>query len=227
MTILFVSGAISQANIKCVGSHCGVSIGEDGPSQMALEDLAMFRSIPDATVFYPSDGVSMERATELAAQTTGIAFIRTSRPATPVIYANNEPFAIGKAKVVRSSPKDTILLIGAGITLFEALNAADILAQTHNVSARVIDPFTIKPLDQATILANARAVGGKVITVEDHYPEGGIGEAVSGALSDEPNIVVKKLAVREIPRSGPPTVLIARYGIDAKSIVEAALKVLA
>lgn len=191
---------------------------------MALEDLGMFRSIPNAVVFYPSDGVSMERSVELAAQFTGIVFIRTSRPATPVIYANNEPFAIGKAKVVRSSAKDTVLLIGAGVTLFEALNAADTLAQSHNINARVIDPFTIKPLDRETIVQNALEAGGKVLTVEDHYPEGGIGEAVASALSDVPNVVVKSLAVREIPRSGPPAVLIEKYGIGANSIVNAVLQ---
>lgn len=216
-------GAISQANIKCVGSHCGVSIGEDGPSQMALEDLAMFRAIPHSLVFYPSDAVSMERAAELAAQFTGIAFIRTSRPATPVIYASDEPFAAGQAKVVRTSPKDSVLLIGAGVTLFEALNAADTLAQAHNVSARVIDPFTIKPLDRETILENARQVGGRVVTVEDHYPEGGLGEAVAGALSDEPGVTIKRLAVREIPRSGQAAELIEKYGIGSKAIVEAVL----
>lgn len=184
----------------------------------------MFRAIPNSIVFYPADAVSMERASELAAQLFGIVFIRTSRPATPVIYANDEPFAVGKAKVVRSSPKDSVLLIGAGITLFEALNAADTLAEKHGVHARVIDPFTIKPLDRETILENARAVGGRVLTVEDHYPEGGLGEAVSGALSDVSNVIIKQLAVREIPRSGPPAVLIEKYGIGAKSIVEAVLQ---
>ena len=132
----------------------------------------MFRSIPHSLVFYPSDAVSMERASELAAQFHGIAFIRTSRPATPVIYSNDEVFEIGKAKVVRSSPKDQVLLIGAGITLFEALNAADTLEKTHNISVRVIDPFCIKPIDRETILANAKQVNGKIVTVEDHYPEG-------------------------------------------------------
>ena len=201
-----------------------MSIGEDGPSQMALEDLAMFRTIPNALVFYPSDGVSMERAIELSAQFTGIAFVRTSRPATPVIYSNDEVFAVGQAKVVRSSPNDSVLLVGSGVTLFEALNAADTLSKQHNVYARVIDPFTIKPLDQETLLQNALQVGGLVVTVEDHYPEGGIGEAVSGALSGASNVVVKSLAVREIPRSGPPAVLIEKYGIGANSIVKTVLE---
>ncbi|XP_054160793.1 transketolase-like [Oppia nitens] len=216
-------GAISQANIKCVGSHCGVSIGEDGPSQMALEDIAMFRTIPHSTVYYPSDAVSTERAVELAAQNFGIAFIRTSRPTFPVIYDNNEQFAIGKAKVVKHfGGGEQVLLIGAGVTLHEAITAADELASKHQIKARVIDPFTIKPLDKQTILTNARECGSKVITVEDHYPEGGLGEAVSSALVSE-NIKIKILAVRDIPRSGPPQDLIDKYGIGSKSIVEAVL----
>jgi transketolase len=163
-------GAISQTNLNCCGSHAGISIGEDGPSQMALEDLAMFRSIPGATVFYPSDAVSMEYAVQIAANTKGICFIRSSRPNTAVLYKNDEPFQIGKAKVVRSSPKDTVLIIGSGITLHEAIKAADVLAKS-GISARVIDPFTIKPLDPE-IINHAKTVGGKIVTVEDHYPEG-------------------------------------------------------
>lgn len=215
-------GAISQANIKCVGSHCGVSIGEDGPSQMALEDIAMFRTIPDATVFYPSDAVSMERSTELAAQMHGIVFIRTSRPTFPVIYKNDEKFVIGGAKVVRKTGGEQVLLIGAGVTLHEALTAAEELESKHKIKARVIDPFTIKPLDVNTIRTNALESGSKVITIEDHYPEGGLGEAVSSALAND-NIRVKSLAVREVPRSGPPKALIDKYGIGAKAIVEAVL----
>lgn len=216
-------GAISQANIKCVGSHCGVSIGEDGPSQMALEDIAMFRTIPTATVFYPSDAVSMERATELAAQNHGIAFIRTSRPATPVVYPNDTVFAVGKAHVIRSSETDRALLIGAGITLVEALTAADTLkAQCINV--RVLDPFTIKPLDVEAVAKNAVEAGNLVIVVEDHYPEGGIGDAVASALAAKglsPSLRFIHLAVNEIPRSGPPAALIEKYGISAKAIVTA------
>jgi len=213
-------GAISQANLKCVGSHAGVSIGEDGPSQMALEDLGMFRSIPDCVVFYPSDAVSCERAVELAANTKGMVFIRTSRPNTAVVYDNNEPFVIGQGKVLRSSPNDKALVIGSGVTLHEALQAHQLLGQ-EGISIRVIDPFTLKPIDTKLIIENAKAVGGKIITVEDHYPEGGIGEAVMHAVSGEPGITVTQLAVREIPRSGPPTVLLQKYGIDATSIVAA------
>lgn len=210
-------GSISQANIKCAGSHAGISIGEDGPSQMALEDLAMFRSLPTSTVFYPSDAVSTERACELAANTRGICFIRTSRPATPVLYSNNENFCVGQAKIVKHSNNDQVLIIGAGITLHEALKAAEELAQ-EGKNVRVMDPFTIKPIDEAAIIKNANEVGGRIITVEDHYPEGGLGEAVLSAVAMQRNIIVKKLAVKELPRSGPPDVLLDMFGISSKSI---------
>ncbi|KAE8752288.1 hypothetical protein FOCC_FOCC001081 [Frankliniella occidentalis] len=218
-------GAISQTNCNFVGSHCGVSIGEDGPSQMALEDIAMFRAVPTATVFYPSDAVSTERAIELAAQTTGICFVRTSRPKTAVIYENNEPFAVGKAKVVKKSAKDQVLLIGAGVTLYEALKAADELAKA-GISARVIDPFTIKPLDAQTIVQNAKECGGRIVTVEDHYPEGGLGEAVLSAVAEQRDIIVRKLAVPRVPRSGPSDLLLDMFGISSKHVVKAAQDVL-
>lgn len=218
-------GAISQTNVNFVGSHCGVSIGEDGPSQMGLEDIAMFRTIPGSTVFYPSDAVSTERAVELAANTQGVCFIRTSRPNTAVIYSNTQKFEVGKAHVVRQSDKDTVLLIGAGITLYEALAAAAELEKS-GVHARVLDPFTIKPLDQAAVIENARAVGGRIVVVEDHYKEGGLGEAVLHAVAEQPRIVVKHLAVQEVPRSGPPTVLIDRFGLSARHIVKAVSDVL-
>ncbi|XP_060818131.1 transketolase-like protein 2 isoform X1 [Bombus pascuorum] len=218
-------GAISQTNVNFVGSHCGVSIGEDGPSQMGLEDIAMFRTIPGSTVFYPADAVSAERAIELAANTKGICFVRTSRPATAVIYENEEPFVVGKGKVVKSSPKDQVLVVGAGVTLYEALKAADELSKV-GVNVRVIDPFTIKPLDAQLIVKNAKEVGGRIVTVEDHYAEGGLGEAVLSAVALERNIVVKKLAVTEVPRSGPPNVLLDKYGINANKIVAAVQEIL-
>lgn len=218
-------GAISQTNVNFVGSHCGVSIGEDGPSQMGLEDIALFRTIPGSTVFYPSDAVSTERAVELAANTPGVCFIRTSRPNTAVLYGNNDKFEIGKARVVRQSDKDTVLLIGAGITLYEALKAADELAKT-GVNARVLDPFTVKPLDQAAVIAHAKAVGGRVVVVEDHYAQGGLGEAVLSAVAEESRIVVKHLAVRQVPRSGPPTVLVDLFGLSARNVVNAVADVL-
>jgi len=161
-------GAISQTNVNFVGSHCGCSIGEDGPSQMGLEDVAMFRTIPGSTIFYPSDAVSTERAVELAANTKGVCFIRTSRPNTCVIYDNEEPFAIGKGKVVRQKSSDEVLLIGAGITLYECLAAADQL-EKKCITVRVIDPFTVKPLDAELIIEHGKQCGGRVVVVEDHY----------------------------------------------------------
>merc|ERR1739838_19479 len=219
-------GAISQTNINCVGSHCGVSIGEDGPSQMALEDLGMFRSIPTATVFYPSDAVSTERACVLAANTKGICFIRTSRPATEVIYANDKEFAIGKANVVRQSDGDKVLATGAAVTLQQSLLAADSL-KGEGINIRVMDPFTIKPIDKDAIIKHAKECGGRIIVVEDHYPEGGIGEAVMNAVAMERNIVVKHLAVRDVPRSGKCAELLAMFGIDAAAITKAVKEVVA
>ncbi|CAG0912235.1 unnamed protein product [Notodromas monacha] len=213
-------GAISQSNLNFVGSHAGVSIGEDGPSQMGLEDIALFRTIPNCTVFYPSDAVSAERAVELAAQLPDMCFIRTSRPNTAVLYDNAELFEVGKAKVVKKSEDDKVLVIGACVTLEEALVAFDKLAG-EGIHIRVMDPFTIKPIDAAGILANARECAGKIITVEDHYPEGGLGEAVLSAVAECPDIIVKKLAVPRIPRSGPPADLMDLYGISARSIVDA------
>eukprot|EP00092_Neocalanus_flemingeri_P012225 GFUD01013181.1.p1 GENE.GFUD01013181.1~~GFUD01013181.1.p1 ORF type:complete len:623 (+),score=194.36 GFUD01013181.1:64-1932(+) len=213
-------GVISQTNLNVVGSHCGVSIGEDGPSQMALEDIAMFRSLPGCTVFYPSDAVSTERAIELAANTRGICFVRVSRPATPVIYSNQEQFTVGKAKVVRKSDSDQVLVVAAGITLAETMKAADMLA-AKGINIRVMDPFTIKPLDITAVQDNAAACGGRVITVEDHYPEGGIGDAVLDAVSSYRNMIVRKLAVNAVPRSGPPAELLEMFGISANNIFKA------
>ncbi|XP_023299362.2 transketolase-like protein 2 [Lucilia cuprina] len=217
-------GAISQTNVNFAGSHCGVSIGEDGPSQMGLEDVAMFRTIPGSTVFYPSDAVSCERAVELAANKKGVCFIRTSRPNTAVLYDNNEPFAIGKGKVVKQSANDQVLLIGAGITLHECLNAAAELEKA-GINARVIDPFTVKPLDVDLIVENGRACGGRIVVVEDHYQQGGLGEAVLSALADKRDFVVKHLFVPTVPRSGPPTVLIDMFGISARHVVAAATEI--
>ncbi|XP_077002777.1 transketolase-like protein 1 [Tamandua tetradactyla] len=213
-------GATSQANVTLIGSHCGVSVGEDGPSQMALEDLAMFRTIPNCTIFYPSDAVSTEHAVYLAANTKGMCYIRTSRPETPVIYTQYECFEIGQAKVVRHSVNDKVTVIGAGVTLHEALAAADDLAK-QDISVRVIDLFTIKPLDTATIISNAKATGGRLLTVEDHYQEGGIGEAVCAAVSMEPEIVVQQLVVSGVPQSGKTSELLDVFGINARHIAAA------
>lgn len=203
-------GAISGSNIKLVGTHAGISIGEDGPSQMGLEDLAMTTAQPDYTVLYPSDAVSAWRATELAAGMKGPVYIRTSRPKTPVIYEPGEKFEIGKAKVLRRG--DRALVIAAGITLFEALKAAD---ELKNIT--VVDLFSVQPIDRDTIAECAQACGGRVITVEDHYVHGGIGDAVSEAL----NYKVHRLAVRAIPHSGKPEELIDGFGISARAIMTA------
>ncbi|XP_077134349.1 transketolase [Ranitomeya variabilis] len=212
--------AISESNINLCGSHCGVSIGEDGASQMALEDLSMFRVVPSATVFYPSDAVSTEKAVELAANRKGICFIRTSRPENAVIYNNNEEFKVGEAKVVQQNKNDQATVIGAGVTLHEALAAAEQLKK-DTITIRIIDLFTIKPLDRKTILDSAKATKGRIITVEDHYHEGGIGEAVAAAVVGEPGITVKSLAVSGVPRSGKPAELLKLFGIDKDAIVEA------
>ncbi|XP_057574377.1 transketolase-like protein 1 isoform X2 [Hippopotamus amphibius kiboko] len=213
-------GAIFQININLIGSHCGVSIGEDRRSQMALEDLAMFRAVPDCTIFYPSDAIATEHAVFLAANTKGMCYIRTSWPETAVIYTPQESFEIGQAKVIRHSVNDKITVVAAGVTLHEALAAADGLSK-QDVSVRVIDLFTVKPLDAATIISNAKATGGRIITVEDHHLEGGIGEAVSAAVSMEPDILVHQLAVPGVPRGGKPSELLDTFGISARHIIVA------
>ena len=210
---------IGQMNITFAGSHAGVSIGQDGPSQMALEDLAMMRAVPGCAVLYPSDGVSAARLVEAAAGYAGMAYIRTTRPATPVIYGPDEVFPIGGAKVVRESADDAATVVAAGITLFEALAAHDELAG-DGIAVRVIDAYSVQPVDRDTLLAAARQTGGRVITVEDHYAAGGLGDAVSEALAPD-GIVVERLAVRGIPRSGPPADLLDRHGISAARIVAA------
>uniref|UniRef100_A0A6Q2X0I4 Transketolase n=1 Tax=Esox lucius TaxID=8010 RepID=A0A6Q2X0I4_ESOLU len=217
--------AISESNINLCGSHCGVSIGEDGPSQMGLEDIAMFRVIPTATVFYPSDAVSTEKAVELAANTKGVCFIRTSRPENTVLYNSNEDFHVGQAKVVYKTSDDHVTVIGAGVTLHEALAAAEMLKK-ERINIRVIDPFTIKPLDSKTIIEHAKATRGRIITVEDHYYEGGLGEAVCSAVVNETSFNVHRMAVAHVPRSGKPAELLKIFGIDRDAIVQAVRKML-
>ncbi len=208
---------ISRANLKLGGSHAGISIGEDGPSQMGLEDLAMMRSVAGSIVLYPCDAVSTERLVEQMVNTRGICFIRTSRPKTPVLYNNDEQFPIGGAKVLRQTDRDKVTVVAAGVTLFEALKAADTLAK-EGINITVIDAYSVKPLGKHVIRAAAQRTGNKVITVEDHYPEGGLGDAVAGELSTD-GIRVHKLAVTDLPRSGKPAELLAKYGIDAAAIV--------
>jgi transketolase len=216
---------ISRSNLKLVGSHAGVSIGEDGPSQMALEDLAFFRAIPAGVVLYPSDGACTEACVRLAAAYRGPVFIRTTRAKTPAVYGADEVFTIGGLKVVRQSDADRLTVVGAGITLHEALAAHEELAAA-GTPVRVIDLYSVKPVDAAGLLAAARATGNTLLTVEDHYAEGGLGAAVLEAVGSE-GVAVHRLAVRELPRSGPPRKLLERHGIDRHAIVAKVREILA
>jgi len=209
---------ISRANLKLAGSHAGVSIGEDGPSQMGLEDLAMMRAVAGATVLYPADAVATERLVALAAAHTGIVYLRTTRPKTPILYPNDEEFTIGGCKVLRAGDDDRLTIVAAGITVHEALRAHATLAE-RGIAVRVIDLYSIEPLDRDALLAAARETEHRLLVVEDHYPAGGIGEAVSAAVAAE-GVAVHALAVRTLPRSGPGDALLARHGIDADAIVE-------
>ena len=210
--------AISRLNIKLAGSHAGVSIGEDGPSQMALEDLAMMRAEPNIAVLYPCDAVSTERLVVEAAYHEGPAYIRTSRPKTMVIYGPDERFPIGGCKVLCSSDHDVATVVGAGVTLFEALKAYEEL-QKSGLAIRVIDLYSIQPIDEATLRLAAAETGGRLVTVEDHYAGGGLGEAVAAATTGV--ATVRILAVRDIPRSGKAEELLDRFGISARHIVDA------
>jgi transketolase len=212
-------GGVSFSNVKFSGSHCGVSIGEDGPSQMALEDLAMMRSVPGCAVLYPCDGMSTERLVVEMTKRQGMAYMRTSRPKTPVIYSADETFPIGGSKVLRESDSDAAVVVGAGITVFEALKAHDQL-KSEGINIRVIDAYSVRPIDAKTLLEAAKATGGNIITVEDHYASGGLGDAVSEAVA-EGGFAVRRLAVREVPRSGQPDELIDRYGISARHVADA------
>jgi transketolase len=214
--------AISRSNINLCGSHCGISIGEDGPSQMALEDLAMFRAVNGSAVFYPSDAISAERLTEIMARRPGINYLRTSRPKTPILYSNDEKFPVPGFKIQRQSAQDRVTVIGAGVTLFEALKAADQL-KSEGIAVRVIDLYCVKPIDANALSEQVKATGGRVVTVEDHWPEGGLGEAVLNALAQASSSPAKSrlLAVTRMPHSGKPDELLDAFGISAKHIVAA------
>jgi transketolase len=214
--------AVSRATLALCGSHAGASIGEDGPSQMGLEDIASLRAVHGSTVLHPCDANQTAKLVAAIADREGISYLRTLRPATPVLYSAEDEFEIGGSRVLRSSDEDDLALIGAGITVHEALKAADTLAD-EGISARVIDAYSIKPLDAETILAAAQATGGRLVTIEDHWAEGGLGDAVLEAVADtdEPPRVVK-IAVREMPRSGTPEECMAAAGIDAEHIAAAA-----
>ena len=216
--------AISRSNTKLCGSHAGVSIGEDGPSQMGLEDLSMMRAVAGSTVLYPSDGVSAERLVALAAETPGIVYIRTTRPKTPILYSSKDEFAVGGSRVLRSSPGDQATIVAAGITLHEALTAYEELLD-RGLPVRVIDLYSIKPADGTTLRQAVRETSA-MVTVEDHYPEGGLGDAVLDALAGEQSRF-RKLAVSKLSRSGSSGDLMEWQGISAKAIRQAVEALLA
>jgi transketolase len=208
----------SGANLKFVGSHAGVSIGEDGPSQMALEDIAMFRSILTSAVLHPCDALSTEKLVEACAAHDGIVYLRTLRQDTPVIYGNDETFRIGGSKLLRHTSSDRLTVVAAGATVHEALDAYERL-QREGIPVRVVDAYCIKPIDAAALRACADETGG-IVTVEDHYPAGGLGDAVLQALADRP-VPVTILAVRKTPMSGTAEELRDFEGISASAIVDA------
>jgi len=216
-------GAISGRDVRLAGSHAGVEIGADGPSQMALEDLAMMRAVHGSTVLYPADGTSTAVLVKAMAATPGISYMRTTRGAYPGLYPSGETFPVGGSKVLRSSEQDAVTLVGAGVTLHECLGAAEQLA-AEGIHVRVIDCYSVKPIDTATLTAAAQATGGCFVVAEDHHPEGGLGEAVTSALvaAGQENLTIVHLAVREMPGSGSGTELLAWAGIDAENIAAAA-----
>jgi transketolase len=221
--------AISQANIRLCGSHAGVSIGEDGPSQMGLEDLAMMRAVHGSTVLYPSDANQTAQLVAAMADQPGVSFLRTTREKTPVIYHADHQFTIGGSQVVRQSENDRVTVIAAGITVHEALEAYDELRE-EGTAVRVVDAYSLKPIDVATLQDAARATEGRVVVAEDHYPEGGLGGAVLEALAGECSpleIQFRHLAVRGLPASGKPKELLDAAGISAKHIARAARELIA
>jgi transketolase len=218
-------GAISGADLRLAGSHAGVEIGADGPSQMALEDLAMMRAVHGSTVLYPSDGTSTAALVEAMAGTRGISYIRTTRGSFPGLYPSGETFPIGGSKLVRLGDHDQVTLVGAGVTLHEALRAAEIL-QDEGIAARVIDCYSVKPVDAETLTAATAATHGRIVVAEDHHPEGGLGSAVADALlaAGQQNLHFVHLAVRGMPGSGTGEELLAWAEIDADHIAAAARK---
>jgi transketolase len=213
--------AISRASLRIVGSHAGVATGEDGPSQMALEDLAMFRAVHGSTVLYPSDPNQTAKLVELIANNPGITYLRTTRADTPVIYPAETSFSIGGSRLLRATPDDDVTVAAAGITVHEALKASELLA-AEGIRVRVLDLYSVKPIDRRALLESVTVTDGRLVTVEDHWPEGGLGDAVLAALADSGlNLHAIKLAVRELPGSGRPAELLHTAGIDAEAIVGA------
>jgi transketolase len=218
--------AISRANLRLCGSHAGVSIGEDGPSQMALEDMAMMRAVHGSTVLHPCDANQTARLVAQMAEREGISFLRTLRPSTPVIYAADEEFPIGGSKVVRSSDEDQVTVVAAGITVHNANEACEKL-QEEGIAVRLIDAYSIKPIDAGNLREAARATGGRLVVVEDHWPEGGLGEATLSALTEDgdmSDLEFEHLAVSGMPTSGSPDELMDAAGISANHIADAVRK---
>jgi transketolase len=214
--------AVSQANIRLSGSHAGVSIGADGPSQMALEDLAMMRAVHGSTVLYPSDPNQTAQLVGAMAEMKGVSYMRTTREKTPVLYSADDSFPVGGSKVVRSSGNDVATVIAAGITVHEAVKAAKEL-EGDGISFRLLDAYTVKPIDGRGIAEAVKATGGKLIVVEDHWAEGGIGDAVLAALANlgVNDFTYKHLAVREMPGSGTPGELLDAAQISSQHIAKA------
>lgn len=215
--------AYSFSNIKFCGSHSGVSIGADGPSQMGLEDLGMFRSIPGCAVLYPCDAYSTEACVESLAKYRGLSYIRTTRPATPLLYSREDKFPIGGSKIIKRSKNDKATVIAAGITVHEALKAYEELRR-ENISIRIIDAYSVQPIDKDNITKEVAKTGRKAVVVEDHFQNGGLGDAVAQALNGKAEIV--HLAINDMPRSGKPEELLDKYGIDAEHIKSAVKKLI-
>lgn len=218
---------VSEVSIRLVGTHAGVEIGQDGPSQMALEDIAAMRAVHTSTVLYPADAPSTAQLIRTMADTSGISYLRATRGAYPVLYGPDESFPIGGCKVHHTGSDDTVALIGAGVSLHECLTAAGQLAEV-GINARVIDLYSVKPLDADTLRRTCLETGGRIVIVEDHYPQGGIGAAVLEALAspDTPELHVKHLAVNGLPTSGTPAELLDAAGISARHITAAAKELL-
>jgi transketolase len=213
--------AISRASIRIAGSHAGVATGEDGPSQMALEDLAMFRAVHGSTVLYPSDANQTAQLVALAADNPGVTYLRTTRAETPVIYQADSEFRIGGSRLVHASLRDDVTITAAGITVHEALEAALRLAE-EGIYARVLDLYSVKPIDRNALLDSLIATDGRLVTVEDHWPQGGLGDAVLEAIADSGLALhTVKLAVRDLPGSGTPAELLRAARIDADAIAAA------
>jgi transketolase len=213
--------AVSRASLRLCGSHAGVAIGEDGPSQMGLEDLAIFRAVHGSTVLCPCDANQTARLVAAMADRDGICYLRTARGETPVIYDPTEPFTIGGSRVLRRSPEDQVTILAVGVTVHEALTAADRLA-ADDIPARVIDLYSVKPIDADTVRQAARETG-RLVTVEDHWSEGGLGDAVLDVFTDgTPSPSMRKLAVRSMPASAKPGEQLRVAGIDAEAITAAA-----